>query len=151
MKSENPKSGWKFTPLRRRNDPENTEPICIVVVDDEPYTADVFKILLRGRHGIDPLSFPAPDAAWPHLVSEAPDLLIIDDVMPGMKGDEAVRRLLKRNLNYPIILLWGYLEESVIRREFPDAPNIRHLPRPFTVDQVWEAMSHYFIPAEPEA
>ena len=147
MKSDNPKDGWQLIPLRRRNDFNNTEPIHIVVIDDEPSILDVLSILLKRQHGASVATFDSAIAAWPYLVGEAPDLVITDDRMPGMFGDELARRLLKRNANYPLILCWGWVSEKTIRDEFLAFPNVHWLPRPFTLRQFADALSFYFIPA----
>jgi len=67
MNSQSPENGWDFTPLRRRNDSHNVEPIRVVVVDDEPIMADLFQLLLKEQHGIETICFPSAHAALPGM------------------------------------------------------------------------------------
>jgi DNA-binding NtrC family response regulator len=53
-------------------------------------------------------SFRDAEEAWQELSRIDPDLLITDDIMGELNGDEIVRRLADRKVAYPIIVIQGY-------------------------------------------
>jgi len=107
----------------------------ILVIDDETDVRKVIAMLLRG---------------WGHEVVEAVDgiaamkvfkpgefdLVSTDDVMPGMGGEEVVRRLKKLQPNLPILMITAFPSE-LLTREYPADALI---PKPFTISQLKEGI-----------
>lgn len=80
-------------------------PPRIVVVDDDPGVPDLIGMVMRlWFKELTFLPFTASTEAWAELAQRDPDLLITDDLMPAMSGQEICRRLLHRKAAYPIIV-----------------------------------------------
>jgi len=79
----------------------------ILIIDDEPIVQEVLRdILARERHG---LTF-APDAETGLLALETGefDLVVLDLMLPGMGGLEALGELLKRDPSQVVVMLTAY-------------------------------------------
>ncbi len=92
----------------------------VLVVDDDPVVLEVTSDMLRqldycvieatsGQQALDRL-----DEA-----EEAPDLVILDYVMPGMNGDALARMLRDRGVVCPIVLATGYADMAEAGRIMP--------------------------------
>ncbi len=85
----------------------------ILLVDDEPGVLAVTARLLR-ELGYTVLEASDPAAALATAESgAAPDLLLTDVVMPGMKGRELAARLTDRYPGLPVLFMSGYDPETV--------------------------------------
>jgi len=75
------------------------EPPRILVVDDNPNNVDILKTRLES-HGYEIVTAADGEAALIRAVEDAPDLILLDLMMPGVDGLEVCRRL-KSNRNVP--------------------------------------------------
>ena len=108
----------------------------ILIVDDEPLVRRFIEASLRAD-GYDELLFGSSGSTVPSVaLSERPDLIIMDVMMPGGNGLRALR-ILKQNANtagIPVIMTSGFnvltLEDCVQSR--PDYL----LAKPFTAAQL---------------
>ena len=66
------------------------------------------------------------------------DLLISDVVMPLMDGPTMVREARKTHGDMPILFMSGYAEEQL--RKSIDIENVAFLPKPFSVQELAEAV-----------
>ncbi|MBU0492811.1 MAG: response regulator transcription factor [Chloroflexi bacterium] len=82
----------------------------ILVVDDEPKIASVVCDYLK-RDGFQVLEARDGLAALAAARQHAPDLIVLDLMLPGMSGLE-VCRTLRRESNVPIIMLTARAEET---------------------------------------
>jgi two-component system, OmpR family, response regulator MtrA len=78
----------------------------IVVADDEPDIRRLVAFALR-RRGYEVAEAAAGDAALDLVRTEAPDLVVLDVMMPGMNGTEVARALGEdeRTAGIPVLLL----------------------------------------------
>jgi DNA-binding response OmpR family regulator len=76
----------------------------ILVVDDD---TSVAKFLERGLtlEGYDVTTCAAGDTALLQVIHEAPDLIILDWMLPGLPGDQVLSRLLEQERKPPVIML----------------------------------------------
>ncbi len=77
------------------------KPPRILVVDDQPQNVEILQDRLEG-HGYDMATALSGEAALAMAMTEPPDLILLDVVMPGMDGLEVCRRL-KADVSLPFI------------------------------------------------
>ena len=76
------------------NDSRNPNPMRVVIVDDEPLARARLRELLAEQPGIAVVAEAADGHAALHACAEqAPDLVLLDIVMPGIDGLETARHL----------------------------------------------------------
>lgn len=103
-------------------------PRILVVDDSELARRLVTDVLAREGHAVT----DAPDGAQAleRLACEAFDLVITDFMMPGMLGDELVRRIHQGWPELPVVVISSYTDSDLFRavRALPVA---RILNKPF--------------------
>ena len=62
------------------------EPPRILVVDDNPNNVDILKTRLE-RHGYEIVTAADGEAALVRAAADAPDLILLDVMMPGVAGE----------------------------------------------------------------
>ena len=82
----------------------------ILIVDDEKTIADILAYNLR-KEGYDTIEAFDGDTGLALAVSENPDLVILDIMMPGLDGYEVCRQIRKVS-QVPIIMLTAKAEEA---------------------------------------
>jgi signal transduction histidine kinase/CheY-like chemotaxis protein len=117
----------------------------ILVIDDEPTIRNLLTgILALDHHDVE----TAADAAeaFEHLDAMPFDAVITDVRMPGMDGVTFYRRVAERNpsLAHRIIFISG---DTVNRetRSFVEASGVPFLAKPFTVNEVREAVAAVLV------
>ena len=121
----------------------------ILVVDDEANIRELIcSVLEEGGHavvaaenGLDASElFEANPAGF--------QLAVVDLMMPGMKGDELIRRLRRTSPGFPVVVVSGYAD-----REMP--ADIAHtgptpvVPKPFRLEQLSAAVARLISAAPP--
>lgn len=89
----------------------------VLVVDDEQSFRGMIGSALESS-GFDVVELADGRATLDILEAEAPDLLLVDLIMPKMDGFELIREIRKTNDRLPIIVISGYIErdtEEIIR------------------------------------
>src|SRR5262245_41100813 len=85
-------------------------PTHIAVVDDDASTREALVRLLRA-HGLEARSYASGCAFLNALLSDPPDCLVVDVVMPDMTGLELQRELLNRGFRIPTIIITAHDDE----------------------------------------
>src|SRR5262249_12332505 len=79
--------------------------------------------------------------------ADHPDLILLDFVLPDMKGDEVCRELLNDPVTASIPVLYVSGLGSELTQERPDLPNIIGLlSKPFTSEKLLAAVRHHVDP-----
>ena len=81
----------------------------ILVVDDETAIADLVEVYLKNEGFLVHKCYTAAQALS-HVAREAPDLAILDVMLPDMDGFALCRTLRERHL-FPIIMLTARVED----------------------------------------
>jgi CheY-like chemotaxis protein len=111
----------------------------ILVVDDEPDVADLFRQRFRheARHGTYVMHFAASGAeALDRLAGEIQPTLIAvltDISMPGMDGLELLAEIKQRFPNLPVMIVTAYGDHER-RRRASELGAIEFLPKPVDFD-----------------
>src|SRR5712664_3858240 len=80
----------------------------ILIVDDEP---EMIRGLEDNLHFEGYQTITASDGKRGLALSEAPDLIVLDLMMPGLSGWEVCRTLRQKGLDIPVIMLTARGEE----------------------------------------
>ena len=110
----------------------------ILLVEDEPMVRTVAERALT-RHGYKVLTANNGEEAL-EIIDRGDEiaLLITDVVMPLMDGPTMVREARKTRPDLPILFMSGYAEEQL--RKSIDIANVAFLPKPFSVQELAEAV-----------
>jgi two-component system KDP operon response regulator KdpE len=85
-------------------------PLRVLVVDDEPPIRKLLRMGLTAQ-GYQTLEAPNGKAAL-DLLSQAPDLIILDLGLPDMQGHDLLRTIRARNGSIPIVVLSSRGDEA---------------------------------------
>ncbi len=108
----------------------------VAVVDDEEALRAAFAEALR-RAGYEVVVYPDAASALPALVTEPPDVLVTDVVMPGMSGLELAMALRELQPDLPVLVVSGFVpsSEQLLRDGLSE-----HLDKPLRPEQVVDAV-----------
>jgi DNA-binding response OmpR family regulator len=114
----------------------------IMVVDDSYSELQLIESYLKaGQHTV--VSFSTADGLEDKIVSEKPDLIVLDVVMPGRNGFQACRDLKTdaRFKNIPIVLCTSKGQESDKFWGQQQGAN-GHVVKPFKSEELLHAVKH---------
>ena len=103
----------------------------ILVIEDETYVRD-FVIRLLDAEGYETIQAAYGQIGYSKAVSENPDLILLDLIMPVMDGLEVLRKL-KRNLltgPIPVIILTARIDAGS-ERECMQAGAVDYIKKPW--------------------
>lgn len=104
----------------------------ILVVEDEALIRHLVVDTLTDE-GHQVIAAPSGEDALAQLETHTPDLLIVDLRMPGMSGQEFVRRQRERGEPIPVVVLSGSSEAKQVGRELGA---IAVIHKPFDLDEL---------------
>lgn len=108
----------------------------ILVVDDEAAVRALTRHVLE-THGFTVIEAATGEQALACLDARGDDvdLVLTDMVMPGLRGPELVAELERRRPGLPILLMSGFADDDLLRREaLPERAHL--LKKPFTHDEL---------------
>ena len=107
--------------------------VRILVVDDEPYIADLVSMALRYQ-GFDVVSEATGHAALAAVERARPDLVVLDVMLPDLDGLEVSRLLKARGLDVPIVFLTA--KDSVDDRVLGLNLGDDYVTKPFSLEEL---------------
>jgi len=123
----------------------------IVVIDDEKDLAGLIQMILQADGRFKPVLAYDGQEGIEVCRQEHPDLILLDCVMPRVKGSEVIQILSEDPVlkKIPIVLMSG-LEEKAFKLKFPPAdrkaatgqssPVVAYLSKPFTHESLFAAL-----------
>ena len=111
-------------------------PVSILVVDDDPDVRDFIVNSLQ-EHGYRVREASDGREGLAAIEREAPDLVVLDFIMPGLSGAEVAKRIRAKRPKQPILFVSGYSETDAIKQIAPDAPL---LAKPFRAEALHKAV-----------
>jgi PAS domain S-box-containing protein len=117
-------------------------PASILVIDDDPDVRD-FIVTTLEEQGYRVRQASDGERGLKEAARAAPDLVILDFVMPGLSGSEVANRLLAKRPGQPILFVSGYSETEAVRGVAPDAPL---LAKPFRAEALDKAVRSALAP-----
>ncbi|KPZ27185.1 putative bifunctional diguanylate cyclase/phosphodiesterase [Pseudomonas syringae group genomosp. 3] len=115
-----------------------TQPAAtILIVDDDVHVRDLLEVLLQNQ-GYETLTAESGEQALAMVDERAPDLILLDIMMPGMDGYEvaSVLKAGKGTANIPIIML-SALDEQGARLSGLEAGAEEYLSKPVESAELW--------------
>ena len=109
----------------------------ILVVDDNPQARDILRKRLEPA-GYTVAEAPGIDTAREQLKRADPEVVIVDLVLPGTGGEQLIAELDRKHGRYHMVAISGApdrLAELSVRY-----PHLRTLPKPFTTEQLLDAV-----------
>lgn len=108
----------------------------ILVVDDEPILRGSLEVALRSS-GYDVVTARTGEEGLERFKNESPDLILLDQWLPGINGDEVLRRVKEEAPDIPVIIMTaqGSIEMAVNSMKMGA---FDFLIKPFELDQVEE-------------
>src|SRR4030042_2992189 len=106
----------------------------ILVIDDEPILRDSLKVALE-TSGYEVLTAKSGEDGLEAVQRETPDLILLDHWLPGINGDEVLRRIKEESLETPVIIMTaqGSIELAVNSMKMGA---FDFLVKPFELDQI---------------
>ncbi len=106
----------------------------ILIVDDEEVLQDILTSLIR-REGHTPLSATTGEAGLAMLEREEVDLVLLDLMLPGMRGMEVLRAIRRRDPDQVVVVITAFSSiESAIEAMREGA--FHYIPKPFKNEEV---------------
>ena len=113
----------------------------VLVVDDQPANLRVVAALLA-RNGFEVLTAEDGEQALAIAATQAPDLMLLDMLMPGMDGFALLTRI-KQNtalLRLPVVFLTAAQDRELLLRAF-DAGAVDYVTKPFMPEELLARVS----------
>ncbi|MGZ3494542.1 MAG: sigma-54-dependent transcriptional regulator, partial [Thermodesulfobacteriota bacterium] len=106
----------------------------ILVVDDEPILRESLEIALKTSN-YDVITARTGEEGLERFKKENPDLVLLDHWLPGINGDEVLRRIKEEDSNIPVIIMTaqGSIEMAVNSMKMGA---FDFLIKPFDLEQV---------------
>lgn len=119
----------------------------LLIVDDETDILEILNEALRGE-GYEVVAFLNPARALEHCLTNLPDLVITDLLMPGLSGQELVRHLRERfGGALPIVVM----SASVNMAAVAPLPIQAFVSKPFDLDDLSDLLKRLLVAVpEPE-
>ena len=105
-------------------------PVC--VVDDDRAMCELIEAALQPL-GLTVFTFTRPEPALEHVRNHEVSVVLTDVRMPGMSGQEFVRRQRETGSDIPVVVLSGSSEAKQVGRELGA---IAVIHKPFDLDEL---------------
>jgi two-component system, OmpR family, alkaline phosphatase synthesis response regulator PhoP len=106
----------------------------IWIVEDEELIRTMLRINLE-RNGYQVTAFTDAESMLSHLEGEFFDILLLDIMLPGMSGDEALYLLRKKGLTVPVLMLTAKQDTESKVKMFENGAD-DYLAKPFNMDEL---------------
>jgi DNA-binding NarL/FixJ family response regulator len=96
---------------------ERTEPVRVVIADDDPDIRVLLRSLLDLDHRIEVVAEASDgEQALARFTEVRPEVLVLDERMPGLYGLEVAQRVLRDHPAQLVILCTAYVDDTVLTK-----------------------------------
>ena len=111
-------------------------PPKILILDDEPIITTTIRNYFELKGGYQVVAFHDPAQALEYLAERPVDLIISDQIMPGMNGLEFFTRVKQIQPEAVRILLTGYAQKEDAIRAINQIGLYQYIEKPWVNDQL---------------
>jgi PAS domain S-box-containing protein len=123
----------------------------VLLVEDEDLVRSLARRVLEGRGYRVIAAASGPDALEQFdQLTDRPDLVVTDVVMPGMGGRELAERLKSRHPPLRVLFMSGYTSDEVLRQGIEEEA-VHFIQKPFTPDGLARKVRDVLVKAPPLA
>jgi CheY-like chemotaxis protein len=124
-----------------RRGPMSNTPKKILLVEDSDTTRLTHRVMIAKRTGYTVVTVANGQEALKLAISEKPDLVLMDVMMPGMDGLEVCRRLRRQEATakIPIVLLTFRVGEESVSEGYASGCTA-YLKKPIAADELVNAL-----------
>jgi FixJ family two-component response regulator len=115
-------------------------PPLVAVVDDDISVRESLESLIRST-GLEARVFASAEEFLDPPSSREPDCLVLDVRLPGMSGIELHRCLVARNYKVPVIFITAHASDDRARSQAASDWTVAYLTKPFSEDELLDAVS----------
>src|SRR5262245_43195124 len=117
--------------MRPRGTPGDTMSKRVLIADDSTNTRGILRFMLQNQ-GFDLVEADNGEDAVAKALSSAPDIIILDGMMPKKSGFEACRELKEnpKTSKIPVILLTAIAQVEPTRDWAKEAPADKYMAKP---------------------
>ncbi len=115
----------------------------VKVVDDDISVRESLESLIRSA-GLDVTVFASAEEFLNSADGRTADCLILDVRLPGMSGIELHRHLLARGRNVPAVFITAHASDDRARSKAASAWAVAYLTKPFSEEELLDAISRGF-------
>lgn len=110
----------------------------ILIIDDEEDLCRVLKHMLESEGLFQVFTAWDAETGMFLALTEEPDLILLDIVMPGMSGTEMAEELLKvpQTRSIPIIFISALVDKSFLRESISSGDNREFMPKPLNIEEL---------------
>ena len=81
-------------------------PNRVFVVDDEKLAREGISLALRKDYRVE--AFSSAEAAIESMLSNPPDMVLLDVDLPGMDGIQALEKIKQMNPDFPVVMITAF-------------------------------------------
>lgn len=121
---------------------ELTEPKRIIYIEDNPANTDLMKLIFSSEPNLTLETFETAEAGIEVITKNPPDLVLMDNNLPGMDGIEATRILKYNNATKSVPIIG--VSANAMSHDFEraaDAGMDIYITKPFQPDEVLESIT----------
>lgn len=124
--------------------------IKVMVVDDEPGVCDAIRRSLERRKRYSVVSTTRAEEAVALARTEAPAVILLDILMPGLGGLEVASRLRKdaATAHIPIVFLTGLFTKAEVSAYGPVISGELYIAKPASASKILETVQRVLEPGE---
>jgi CheY-like chemotaxis protein len=112
-----------------------------LVDDDEDIRLLMTRMLKKAGVGAVETAASGEEALEKLLSGELPDVLILDQNMPGMRGDQLMARVRDRYSDLPILFSSG--QPDIESWAILNQPKVALISKPFTMDEIQAKLAQF--------
>ncbi len=119
----------------------------VLVIDDDPIQLHIIKKYLEGEYTVTVI--PTGKAAIEYLISNHPDVILLDYVMPLYNGPTVLKIIRSRDesRDIPIFFLTGATDKDIVIECLSYNP-AGYIVKPVTKDEIIQKLGDFFMQQE---